>query len=245
MRPDNPLFPNWKHIPIGYHGRASSVVVSGTNLKRPKGQKAPKPDDPNKQPSYSESIKLDYELEMGFIVGKGNKLGEPIPISEAGDHIFGLVIVNDWSARDIQFWEYQPLGPFNGKNFGTTISPWIVTMEALAPFRVELAEQNDPKPLPYLDETGKHYSFDVKLTTSIKTAKGTKYQKLIQSNLKYLYWSMNQQLTHHTETGCNMNTGDLLASGTISGVDKSEWGSLLELTWNGRDKILIEETGEE
>ena len=182
---------------------------------------------------------------MGLIVGKGNNLGEPIPITEAGDHIFGLVIVNDWSARDVQFWEYQPLGPFNGKNFGTSISPWIVTMEALQPFKVDLAPQTDPTPLPYLNEAGHHYSFDVKLTTSIKTAKATKYHPLITSNLKYLYWSLNQQLTHHTETGCNLNTGDLLATGTISGVEKSEWGSLLELTWNGRDKIPIPETGEE
>lgn len=135
---------------------------------------------------------MDYELEMGLIVGGGNKLGEPVPIGEAANHIFGLVIVNDWSARDVQFWEYQPLGPFNGKNFGTSISPWIITMEALEPFRVELAEQNDPTPLPYLNEAGNHYSFDVKLTSSIKTAKSTKFQKLIQSNLKYLYWSLNQ-----------------------------------------------------
>lgn len=228
---ENALMPNWVHIPIGYHGRASSVVVSGTDYIRPKGQVSA--DKIN--PTWSKCNRLDYEIEMGFIVGKGNKLGHPVKITEAADHIFGLVIVNDWSFRDMQVWEYLPLGPFDGKNFCTTISPWIVTMEALEPFKVPLAEQ-DPRPLDYLYEKDL-YSYDIKLETSIKTEKATHYQKLVTSNLKYLYWSMNQQLTHHAVTGCNLSVGDLLASGTISGVEKHEFGSLTELTWGGKEKI--------
>lgn len=236
---DNALMPNWVHIPIGYHGRASSVVITGTEIIRPKGQVSA--DKVN--PTWSKCNRMDYEVEMGLIVGKTNKLGQPVKITEAHDHIFGLCVVNDWSARDMQVWEYQPLGPFNAKNFATTISPWIVTMEALEPFKVPLSAQ-DPKPLDYLYEKDL-YSYDVKLQTSIKTEKASKYQTLITSNLKYLYWSMNQQLTHHTVTGCNLTVGDLLASGTISGVEKHEYGSLTELTWGGKDKIQIEETGEE
>lgn len=230
--PDNALQPNWLHLPVGYHGRASSVVISGTDIRRPKGQVS----SDNKTPTWSDCKRLDFELEVGAFVGKGNELGHPIKISEAANHIFGLTLLNDWSARDIQVWEYVPLGPFNAKNFASTISPWIVTMEALEPFKVALPTQ-DPEPLPYLKEEA--YSYNIELHVGIKSEKMDKPHTIAVSNFKHLYWSVNQQLTHHTETGCNMNVGDLLGSGTISGTEKSEYGSMLELSWAGKEKISL------
>lgn len=231
--PDNALQPNWLHLPVGYHGRASSVVLSGTDVRRPKGQVSAD----KVTPTWSECKRLDFELEVGAFIGKGNELGTPIKVSQAADHIFGLCILNDWSARDLQVWEYVPLGPFNAKNFASTISPWVVTMEALEPFKVNLPEQ-DPQPLPYLREE-QPYSYDINLEVSLKSPTMDGFHSITLSNFKYLYWSINQQLTHHTETGCNMNVGDLLGSGTISGTEKSEYGSMLELTWGGKDKIQL------
>jgi len=208
--PDNALLPNWLHIPVGYHGRASSIVVSGTPIKRPHGQTLPAGAT---SPVYGPSRLLDFELEMGYVIGKKSVLGEQITTGEADDYIFGLVLFNDWSARDIQKWEYVPLGPFLGKNFASTISPWIVTLEALEPFRVEGPEQ-DPKVLPYLEYEGKK-NFDIKLQVGIQTENGS--EKIVsQSNFKYMYWNMCQQLAHHTVNGCNVRVGDLNASGTIS-----------------------------
>ena len=195
--PDNALQPNWLHLPVGYHGRASSVVLTGTDLVRQKGQIT----KDKLTPEWSKCNRLDFELEMGAYIGTGNKLGQPINIKNAEDHIFGFSILNDWSARDLQVWEYVPLGPFNAKNFGSTVSPWVITSEALAPFKVDLPTQ-DPKPLPYLQETAQ--SYDIKLDVAIKTPKGTKYQKLATSNFKHLYWSVNQQLTHHSVTGLSL-----------------------------------------
>jgi fumarylacetoacetase len=229
--PDNALQANWMHLPVGYHGRASSVVVSGTDIRRPKGQVSAD----KVTPTWSDCKRLDYELEVAAYIGKANKMGDPIKTSDAAGHIFGLSLLNDWSARDLQVWEYVPLGPFNAKNFGSTVSPWIITTEALAPFKTELAAQ-DPEPLPYLKEKD-HYSYDIELHVDIKTPKMDSYHNLAKSNFKHLYWSINQQLVHHTETGCPMAVGDLLGSGTISGTEKSEYGSLLELTWAGKDKI--------
>jgi fumarylacetoacetase len=236
---DNALQPNWLHLPVGYHGRASTVVKSGTPIVRPSGQtKADSAD----APSFGPSRLLDFELEMGFFVGTPNKLGEPISIDEAENHIWGMVIVNDWSARDIQKWEYVPLGPFLAKNFATSISPWVVTMEALEPFRVKGPEQN-PQPLSYL-QTKKPQAFDIQLDVQLKTASATEFESISKSNFKYLYWNMVQQLVHHAVTGCTMRTGDLLASGTISGPTPDSYGSLLELTWRG-EKPLKLATGEE
>lgn len=236
--PDNAMQPNWSHLPVGYHGRASSVVISGTDVRRPKGQVSAD----KVTPTWSDCKRLDFELEMGAFVGKGNELGRPIKVSQAADHIFGLCLLNDWSARDIQVWEYVPLGPFNAKNFATTISPWIITTEALEPFKVNLPEQ-DPEPLPYLKED-QPYSYDIDLHVKIKSETMEEPHTVAVSNFKYLYWSINQQLTHHTETGCNMNVGDLLGSGTISGKEKSEFGSMLELSWAGKEKIPLS-NGEE
>jgi fumarylacetoacetase len=224
---ENALMPNWLHLPVGYHGRASSVVPSGTDLHRPRGQVKPE-DGP---PVFAPSRLLDFELEMGFLVGPGNRLGEPIPIERAEEHVFGLVLVNDWSARDIQKWEYQPLGPFLAKNFGTSISPWVVTLDALEPFRVAGPEQ-DPEPLPYLRSPGPS-AFDVRLEVSIRPEDEAEPTRVCVSNLKHLYWSMAQQLAHHTVTGCDARPGDLMASGTISGPTEDSYGSLLELTWRG------------
>jgi fumarylacetoacetase len=236
---ENALMPNWLHLPVGYHGRASSVVVSGTPVRRPRGQMLP---PGGEQPVYGPCRLLDFELEMGFFVaGPGNALGEPIPVTAADDHIFGLVLVNDWSARDIQAWEYQPLGPFNAKNFATSISPWVIPYEALQPFRLPAPAQ-DPEPLSYLRGAGLG-GYDVQLEVALRPADGQP-QTICRSNTKYLYWTMQQQLAHHTITGCNLRPGDLLASGTISGPDKSSWGSLLELTWRGRDPIALDSGGE-
>ncbi len=236
---ENALLPNWLHLPVGYHGRASSVVVSGTPVRRPRGQSSP----PGvAQPVYGPSRSLDFELEMGFFFGgHGNALGEPIPVTAADDHIFGLVLVNDWSARDIQAWEYQPLGPFNAKNFATSISPWVVPYEALQPFRLPPPVQ-DPEPLPYLRGAGLG-GYDIQLEVALQ-APGCAPQTICRSNVRHLYWTMQQQLAHHTVTGCNLRPGDLLASGTISGPERSSWGSLLELTWRGRDPLTLAGAGE-
>ena len=234
---ENALMPNWLHLPIGYHGRASSVVLSGTDVIRPRGQVKPK-DAPLE---FTASRQLDFELEMGFFVGKGNNLGEPISIASAQEHIFGMVLLNDWSARDIQAWEYQPLGPFLAKNFATSISPWVVTMDALEPFRVKGPEQ-DPAPLPYLGTNSNGY--DIRLEVSLQSARMDAPQIISRSNMKHLYWSIEQMLTHHTITGCNMRVGDMCGTGTISGPTEDSYGSLLELTWRGEKPIQLS-SGEE
>ncbi|KAJ1911227.1 hypothetical protein IWQ60_010240 [Tieghemiomyces parasiticus] len=231
---DNALMPNWLHLPVGYHGRASSVVVSGTPLRRPRGQRLPAKDSP---PEFSASRRLDFELEMAFLVGPGNSLGEPVSIDRARDHIFGVVLMNDWSARDIQSWEYVPLGPFLGKSFGTTISPWVVTLDALEPFSVPLPIQ-DPTPLPYLRTPGDG-NYDVQLEVQMKTCDQTDYTTIARSNLKYMYWSFAQQLAHHTVNGCNLNPGDLCGTGTLSGPTEDSYGSLLELSWSGQKEISL------
>ncbi|MGB9696250.1 MAG: fumarylacetoacetase [Ignavibacteria bacterium] len=231
---DNPLLPNWFHLPVAYHGRASSIVISGTNINRPKGQIV---EEPLTTPIFSPTRKLDFELEMGFFIGPGNALGEHISINQAVEHIFGMVIVNDWSARDIQKWEYVPLGPFLAKNFATSISPWIVTMDALEPFRVQQPVPKNPL-LDYLRIEGAN-AFDINLEVSILTSQLNEPFTLTRSNFKYLYWNIYQQVAHHTINGCNLRTGDLLASGTISGKDKMSFGSLLELTWNGEKPIIL------
>ncbi|KAM9764698.1 fumarylacetoacetase [Menidia menidia] len=231
---ENALMPNWLRLPVGYHGRASSVVVSGTPIRRPRGQMRP---DQTKPPVFGPSKQLDIELEMAFFVGGGNHLGEPIPINKAHEHIFGMVLMNDWSARDIQAWEYVPLGPFLGKNFGTTISPWVVPMEALLPFS-EPNQTQDPEPLPYLQHQD-NYTFNINLSVSLKGQDMTEAANLCTSNFKNMYWTMKQQLTHHTVNGCNVRPGDLLASGTISGPDPQSFGSMLELSWRGSKSIDV------
>ena len=231
---DNPLLPNWKLLPVAYHGRASSVVLSGTDIIRPQGQKInPKTESPEFGPTEF----MDFELEMGFIIGTGNKRGQPVPVNDALNHIFGMVIVNDWSARDIQRWEYQPLGPFLSKNFATTISPWIITTEALMPF-ICAGPTQDPQPLPYLQIIGAH-NFDIDLTVSIQTEKMQTPEIISKSNTRYLYWNINQQLAHHTVNGCHVRCGDLMASGTISGPERSSWGSMLELAWNRTEPLHL------
>ncbi|KAI9485859.1 MAG: fumarylacetoacetase [Benjaminiella poitrasii] len=235
---DNALQPNWLHIPVGYHGRASSVVVSGTDIRRPAGQKLPSKD--SKQPVFGPSTRLDIELEVGWFVGSGNKLGERIELKDAQDQIFGLVLVNDWSARDIQAWEYVPLGPFLGKSFGTTISPWIVTLDALEPFLVDGPDQSSPLPLPYLQES-RPSAYDINLQVQIKPAEASHFETVTVSNLKYMYWSITQQLAHHTVNGCNLRPGDMGATGTISGPEKGSYGSLLEITWSGQEKIKFQD----
>ncbi|KAM6202765.1 fumarylacetoacetase [Rhynchocyon petersi] len=229
---ENALMPNWLHLPVGYHGRASSVVVSGTPIRRPMGQMCP---DESKPPIYGACKLLDIELEMAFFVGPGNKFGEPIPISKAHEHIFGMVLMNDWSARDIQKWEYVPLGPFLGKSFGTTISPWVVTMDALMPFAMPNPVQ-DPKPLPYLCHD-QPYTFDINLSVALKGEGMGQASTICRSNFKHMYWTMLQQLTHHSVNGCNLRPGDLLASGTISGTEPESFGSMLELSWRGTKAI--------
>ncbi len=231
--PDKALQPNWLHLPVGYHGRSSSIVVSGTHIPRPKGQ-AKIGDDEN--PSYGPSRLMDFELEMGFFVGPGNDLGRQIPIDRAADHIFGMVLVNDWSARDIQAWEYVPLGPFLGKSFATSISPWVVTMDALEPFRCAGPKQDDPRPLPYLLMDG-DWAYDIQLEVLLQSEKMSNPAVIATSNFRYLYWSVCQQLAHHTVNGCNLRPGDLLASGTISGPAREERGSMLELSWRGAEPI--------
>ena len=230
--PKNALMQNWSELPVGYNGRASSVVVSGTDLVRPSGQiKLPN----EERPVFSACRKLDFELETGFIVGKATALGEPIAIEEAENHIFGMVLLNDWSARDIQQWEYVPLGPFNSKTFGTSISPWVVTLEALEPFRCASPVQ-EPQPLPYLRENTAN-NYDIKLQVAIAAAGSETV--ISNTNFKYMYWSMVQQLTHHTIAGCNVRVGDLMGSGTISGPEKDSRGSLLELTWNTTEPLTL------
>ena len=232
---DNALMPNWTHLPVGYHGRASSVVVSGTAIRRPRGQM--KPADAT-TPVFGPCRQLDIELEMGLFIGLGNNQGTPISVEQAEEHIFGLVLVNDWSARDIQSWEYQPLGPFLAKNFATSISPWVVPLAALEPFRVEGPRQ-DPEPLPYLQTSGKK-SFDIHLEVYLQGQEMDRPQRICASNFRYLYWSMAQQIAHHTVGGCNLQPGDLLASGTISGPEKEMRGSLLELTWRGTEPLSFD-----
>lgn len=242
FRPDNPLMPNYKYIPVGYHGRASSIVLSGEDIKRPQGQNR---SDAEKPPVFGPSKNLDYEMELGFFVAKGNELGSPIDIKDAEEHIFGVCLVNDWSARDIQGWEYQPLGPFLAKNFATSISPFVVTMEALAPFRTPAFERDpaDPQPLEYLssDENRKFGGLDINLEVYIQTEKmrteNIEPFRLSRSNTKDLYWTIGQMLTHHASNGCNLQTGDLMATGTVSGKEKDERGCLLELTWRGKEPI--------
>jgi fumarylacetoacetase len=244
FRPDNPLLPNYKWVPIGYHGRASSIVVSGTEIRRPCGQtKAPDA----AEPTFGPSRMLDYELEMGFLVGAGNYLGSTIPVDQARHHIFGLCLVNDWSARDIQSWEYQPLGPFLGKSFGTTISPWVVTLDALEPYRVPVAlrPEGDPKPLPYLysERDQQSGAFDINLEVSLVTARmreaNDKPFRISRGNLRDLYWTPAQMLTHHASNGCNLRSGDLLATGTVSGATPDSVGSLLERTRRGADPLQL------
>ncbi|MFN8285247.1 MAG: fumarylacetoacetase [Chitinophagales bacterium] len=236
--PKNALLPNWLHLPVGYHGRASSIVVSGTPIHRPKGQT--KADDAEK-PSFGPCRLLDFELEMGFVVGKETALGESVSTDKAEDYIFGLLLFNDWSARDIQKWEYVPLGPFLAKNFGSTVSPWIVTLEALEPFRTETPKQ-EPEVLPYLQFTG-NKNYDINLEVDIVTAKGDK-KTVSHSNFKYMYWNMCQQLAHHTVNGCNIQVGDLYASGTISGPTADSYGSMLEITWQGKNPIAMPDGSE-
>lgn len=230
---DNALMPNWLHLPVGYHGRSSSIVVSGENFHRPKGQTMPEGAD---KPQFGPSKLLDFELEMAFITGDGKPLGERIKIDEAEEHIFGMVLFNDWSARDIQKWEYVPLGPFLGKNFASSISPWVVTLDALEPFRVAGPAQN-PEPLSYM-QYDKPASYDIELSATLQPEGGDE-NHLCQSNFKYLYWSMAQQLTHHTVNGCNINAGDMMASGTISGPTPESYGSMLELSWRGSQPISL------
>jgi fumarylacetoacetase len=232
--PENALMPNWKWLPVAYHGRASSIVVSGTEVRRPRGQT--KPPDAS-APVFGPSKSLDFELETAFFIGPGNPLGQPVSIDQAEDHIFGIVLMNDWSARDVQTWEYQPLGPFLAKNFCTSISPWVVTLEALEPFRQNLAAQ-DPAPLPYLKRAN-DFTFDIQLEARLQTARMRKPQTITRSNFQNLYWSIAQQLAHHTVNGCNLQPADLLASGTISGSTEESRGCMLELTWRGQNPLKL------
>lgn len=231
--PENALLPNWRHLPVGYHGRASSIVVSGTDIRRPKGQMIPPDSD---QPVFGPCKLLDFELEMGFVIGKPTQMGESVSTADAEDYIFGLILFNDWSARDIQKWEYVPLGPFLAKNFASTVSPWIITLEALEPFRVQGPKQ-DPEVLPYLQYAGKK-NYDVNLEVEILPESG-QGKVVSQSNFKYMYWNMCQQLAHHTVNGCNINIGDLYASGTISGPTPDSYGSMLEISWKGTKPVAM------
>ena len=239
FRPTNPLLPNYKHIPIAYHGRASTIVPSGSPIIRPRGQQAPA--EEGGDPTFGPCKLLDYELEVGVVVGRGNVMGEPISIQDAEDHILGLCLVNDWSARDLQKWEYQPLGPFLAKSFATTVSPYIVTMEALAPFRTPAYERpaGDPAPMPYLTSDhntsmgGVDLTLEVFIASEQMRAKGMDPVRLSKGSFKDMYWTIAQMLTHHSSNGCAMNPGDLLASGTVSGPERSSRGCLLELTWDG------------
>src|SRR5439155_6577248 len=232
--PENALMPNWKWLPVAYHGRASSIVVSGTEVKRPHGQT--KPADAS-APVFGSSKSLDFELETAFFIGPGNPLGQPVSIDHAEDHIFGIVLMNDWSARDIQTWEYQPLGPFLAKNFCTSISPWVVTLEALEPFRKNLSAQ-DPAPLSYLKRAN-DFTFDIQLEARLQTPRMHEPQTITRTNFQNLYWSIAQQLAHHTVNGCNLQPGDLLASGTISGSNEESRGCMLELTWRGANPLKL------
>jgi fumarylacetoacetase len=231
--PKNALMPNWKHLPVGYHGRASSICVSGHSFHRPKGQSKPADSD---NPVFGPSKLLDIELETAFVIGKSTEMGESVSTENADNYIFGMLLFNDWSARDIQTWEYVPLGPFLAKNFASTVSPWIVTLEALEPFRVKGYDQ-EPKLLPYLQYSG-NKNIDIKLQVYLKPD-GGKENLICSSNYKYMYYTMEQQLAHHTVNGCNINVGDLMASGTISGPDPSEYGSMMELTWRGTKPLTL------
>jgi len=236
--PNNALLPNWKYIPVGYHGRSSSIVVSGTPIHRPKGQQKPNDDEP---PVFGLCKLLDFELEMAFVTYKGKPMGKSISTKEADDYIFGMCLFNDWSARDIQKWEYVPLGPFLAKNFASSISPWIVTLDALEPFRVSGPVQ-EPKVFEYLEYEGNKH-IDINLQVAIQPEKTT--EKVVSnSNYKYMYWNMNQQLAHHTINGCNINAGDMMASGTISGNDESAYGSMLEISWKGTKSVKMNDGSE-
>jgi fumarylacetoacetase len=239
FRPDNPLMPNYKHLPVGYHGRASSVVIEKTPIRRPMGQT--KADD-RELPTFGPCRLLDYELEMGFFTGPGNEVGRRISMAEAAEHLFGMCIVNDWSARDIQKWEYQPLGPFNAKNFATSISPWVVTLEALAPFRVPgpHRDEADPPLLDYLqptDDFGLDIIVEVYLSSKEMRRKNMEPVRVSRGNFRDMYWTIAQMLVHHSSTGCNIRPGDLMASGTVSGRDDGSRGCLLEMTWRGQNPI--------
>lgn len=236
--PDNALLPNWRHLPVGYHGRASSIVVSGTPIHRPKGQTLPPDSD---VPVFGPTKRLDFELEIAFITNSYTDLGVSVSTQEAEEHIFGLVLFNDWSARDVQKWEYVPLGPFLAKNFGSSVSPWIVTLEALEPFRTEGPKQ-DPEVLPYLKYEG-NKNFDIQLQTIISTENAGE-NIICTSNFKYMYWNMAQQLAHHTVNGCNLEAGDMYASGTISGKTEDSFGSMLELTWGGSKPLKLKDGSE-
>ncbi len=248
FRPDNPLLPNYKFVPIGYHGRASSIVASGTPIRRPWGQTRA---EGAEAPTFAPSARLDYELEVGLFAGPGNALGTRVPVDEAETHAFGLCLLNDWSARDIQTWEYQPLGPFLAKNFATTLAPWVVTFDALAPFRAPAFPRpdGDPAPLPHLFSTrdaasgGFHLSLDVLLTTERMRASACPPVRLSRSNLSVMYWTFAQLIAHHTSNGCNLQPGDLLASGTVSGPEEESRGCLLELAWRGTRPVPLP-TGE-
>lgn len=236
--PDNALLPNWKHIPVGYHGRSSSIVVSGTDIHRPNGQT--KADDAA-APTFGPSRLFDFELEMAFITGGSTKLGDPIPVDKAEDYIFGMVVFNDLSARDIQKWEYVPLGPFLGKNFGSVITPWIVTLDAMEPFRVDGPKQY-PAVLPYLKSSGKK-NYDINLEVAIQPENGNE-NRVCLSNFKYMYWNMCQQLAHHTVNGCNIKIGDMYGSGTISGPTPDSYGSMLEISWKGTRPFKMDDGSE-
>jgi fumarylacetoacetase len=248
FRPDNPLLPNYKWMPIGYHGRASSIVASGTAVRRPRGQSVAAPEGP---PSVGPSARIDYELEVGAFVARGNRQGDVIPLPSAEDHLFGLCLVNDWSARDLQQWEYQPLGPFLSKSFATTVSPWVVTLDALEPFRIPAFARpsGDPAPLPYLDDAtdrawgGFGITLEVWLRTAAMRAAGRPAERLSRGDFGSMYWTMAQMLTHHASAGCNLQAGDLIASGTVSGPDAGSRGCLLELAWRGQTPVTLS-TGE-
>ncbi len=248
MRPDNPLLPNYKYVPIGYHGRSSSIVVSGAPVRRPWGQTRP---EGVEAPLFGPSKRLDYELEVGAYVGVGNDLGSPVPLDAADAHLFGLCLLNDWSARDMQAWEYQPLGPFLAKSFATSVSPWVVTVEALAPFRVApfTRPDGDPEPLPYLDSVvhqaagGTAVQLEVAISSQRMRDEGLAAMRLSRSNLSQMYWTFGQMAAHHASNGCNLRPGDLLGSGTVSGPEKDARGCLLELTWRGAEPVTLP-TGE-
>jgi fumarylacetoacetase len=244
FRPDNPLIPNYKYVPVAYHSRASSIIPSGVPFKRPRGQRKG-PNDP--EPTFGPSRNLDFELELGMYIGTPTELGDPVPINKAAEHIFGFCLLNDWSARDVQAWEYQPLGPFLGKNFATSVSPWVVTAEALAPFRTAAftRPQGDPAPLPYLDDADDRANGGIDITLEAYIASEAMRRaeiaphRVTQTSFALMYWTVAQMVAHHTSNGCNLSIGDLFGSGTISGPEKSSWGSLLELTARGREPIAL------